>query len=41
MGDVFLVFMGNKVNEYEYSDWGTVSCCREACFSTAGTRKFA
>ena len=37
----FLCIWGNKVNEYEHSDWGTVSCCREACFSTAGTRKFA
>ena len=32
---------GNKVFEYEYSAWGSVSCSREACFSTAGTRKFA
>ena len=35
------VRMGNKGTEYEYSAWGPVSCCREACFSTAGTRKFA
>ena len=31
----------NKGTEHEYSAWGSVSCCRGACFSTAGTRKFA
>ena len=32
---------GNKGTEYEYSAWGSVSCSGGACFSTAGTRKFA
>ena len=31
----------NKADEYEYSVPGRVSCCREACFSAAGTRKVA
>ena len=31
----------NKADEYEYSVPGRVSCCREAYFFTAGTRKVA
>ena len=41
MGDVFLVYMGEQSQRVRVLGLGTVSCCREACFSTAGTRKFA
>ena len=40
-GRLSCVYGENKVVEYVYSDWGQASCCREACFSTAGASKVA